>query len=364
MSFRGKKAGHFGGPKHAFIDSKGCPGVLVLCMQGKEEQALREATALFSDYTRRVYPALFPSLESAAAAADAGAAATEAPRGDGNASGAAGSTTVADEIAAELAELAGERVGASSGVKRRREGDASVAGADCGAEAVAPPHGVAALASTPVPIRTAMVCRAMGILWFPGVAGASIDPCVVVNALCADLLATRQQCSRFIDRLVPLQRIVRSDMEEVLAATRDLLGADIAVAAPEQAAAVDGSGSAPTAEPSVAAPPRTWCAEVRVRNTDMVSKSLLTSGLGDIMRRRFRVDLEGGSHTIIVEACMSIAGVSVAREASFWRFSRYNGECIRIERDVEVVCSCCMRVQCAYWRRQTQSGRHASTQPR
>ena len=332
MSFRGKKAGHFGGP--AFVDSKGCPGVLVMCMQGKEEQALREATSLFSDYTRRVYPALFPSLESAAAAADAGGAATEAPRGDGNTLGAAGSTTVADEIAAELAELAGERVGVSSGVKRRREGDTSdIPGADRVAAAAAPQQGVAALASTPVPIRTAMVCRAMGILWFPGVAGASIDPCAVVNALCADLLATRQQCSRFIDRLVPLQRIVRSDMEEVLAATRDLLGADIAVAAPDQAA-VDGSGGAPAAEPSAAAP-RTWCAEVRVRNTDTVSKSLLTSGLGDIMRRRFRVDLERGSHTIVVEACMSIAGVSVVREAAFWRFSRYNGECVRIEREPE-----------------------------
>jgi hypothetical protein len=164
----------------------------------------------------------------------------------------------------------------------------------------------------------------MGLLWWSGAAGAAVDPCVVVDALCAHIAATKQSCGRFIDRLLPMQRVVRCDMEEVLAAARALLGADIDPSPPP---ALGGEAAPPATavvSAAAAAPPRTWSAEVRVRNTDAVSRSLITAGLGDLMRRRFRVDLEAGSHTLVVEACMSIAGVSVVRGGAYWRNARYN----------------------------------------
>ena len=282
-------------------------------------QGLKEAAALMSDYTRKIYPDLFPSLAAAGSDND----------GNNSAAAGAGSTSIADEIAAELAELAGDRLGPTSAAvrlpsKRLREEGEGHAEEDEDDNDLEQRTGRPA--SNPVPIRTAFVCRALGVLWFYGAAGARVDPCLVLDSLMMELDSTKQQCARFIDRLLPLQRIVRCDMEEILSTARELLGSDIeplplstaAETRPEVTTAPEASG-VPTLGQA-----RTWCAEVRVRNTDAISRSLLTAGLGDLMRRRFRVDLDRGSHTIIIEACMSIAGVSVVRNGAFWRFARYN----------------------------------------
>jgi tRNA(Ser,Leu) C12 N-acetylase TAN1 len=267
-------------PIPQLAEAVGCPGILVMLAQGKETQGLREAVLLISEWIQRVYPPAH-GAESIAGAQDAPIASPAVH-------------SVAEELAAELAELSGH-----AGSKRSREDSSAPADS--------------------VPIRSAVLCRAIGIMWFPGASGSGVDPCVVVNALMDELAATKQHHTKFVDRLLPLQRIVRCGMTEVLDAAEALLAPELN---PEPLPGGRADGAAPV---SLDKPDRlTWSAEIRSRNTDMLSRQLLIGGLGDLMRKRFVVDLVDPSHTLLVEAVMSVAGVSVVRGHAFKRFHKYN----------------------------------------
>jgi tRNA(Ser,Leu) C12 N-acetylase TAN1 len=236
-----------------------------MAAQGRETNALREASELITEYVRKTYPAEFPLKPIAAASAPPDSTVA----GDAVIGG-----SVADELAAELAELPS---------KRKRDTESS--------------------SSTPVPLRHSVVCRALGLIWFHGQAGSNIDPCRVIDALMVDLAQTKMHATKFVDRLLPLQRIVRCDTDDVLSAVRELIAPELG-------------------EPSGVQ--RTWCGEVRVRNTEAISRTVVINGLADVMRRRFRVDLVDPSYTVVVEAVMSITGVSVLRDRAFKRFHKYN----------------------------------------
>ena len=248
-------------------DPRGFPGCLVMCQQGRELRAMRDACDILLELTRVHHPDVFMGtggvVDEAAPVANVAHAETNgAPRV---------TRSVADEIAAELAELSGGR--SASGDNGR-------------------------MLQRPLCFSYRQLGRALGLVW---IRDSRVNVVGLATALLDDVAATKQVRSRSLLRLIPLQLITSGYPDDVAAAIETVV------------------------PPSFVGKPHvTWSAAMAIRMNDKFSLRQLLPIVSTAVGGGHAVDLTDPEVTIVVEVFAGLAGVSVVPGRAFQRTARFN----------------------------------------
>ena len=313
-----------------------------------------------SQFTRLVYPrpleataAVGGNTVDDAVSGGAGSGSSNSTSNDGALSG----SSIADEIAAELATLAdargkrgaqstGSGAGAAAGAgsrKRPREeaassGDAaatdntSLSGERTTNEGAAPSALDPNLDPSLCTMRYRQIGRAVGILWF---SSPAVDPVRVVNALMLELRTSRQCRTKYAQRLIPLQTIVAGFVPDVTSALPPFLLQRFPTDRPVKWAISFGARfnerlTRAAMIPVVAAavpPPKPVDAGLSTTETAVVEGVAVDGGGGAAAAatpRTHTVDLDNPEVTVLLEVCGAFAGLSVVPERAFVLYDRYN----------------------------------------
>ena len=279
------RGGGGGGYTPPIGSERGLPGAFIMCDQGREKRALQEAADLILDAVRGLYPALFSG----------------GGEGDGDDATAAQPLTVAEQLAAELAEITRPGPGAkrprssSSGVRAqfteitRALGIVYLVGLpriDCegGSTTAAGEGGATAVAAADAPATSPPLV---------------VDMVRVLNTIATATTVSKQHSVRNVARLIPVQVFTHARASSILATITTLL-----------------AGGPPAGA--------TWCLEFRSRNTTLVSRSDVIDGVARLMPQGMRVDLENAALTVVVEVCGTLAGVALVRDHAWVAHCRYN----------------------------------------
>lgn len=339
---------HNSGPKNlALGDPKGFPGVLVMCDERKEQRAMHEVADLLNEHLDERYP--LPRND----VADSGvhAAGVDANDEDDDASAVKKQRSVADELADELAELGGDVAsggGSAEAGKSNADGSAKTAFVDLGQKFAGKRARWMDLDG-----------RGIGMVWINGKEADVID---LIDPIFETTLKEKKLPTRFVSRMLPLQRIVKADTQiivdtcaelalqclpankhttyklevrarnntsfrkgdvisAVVSALTDVrfkkaaVGAAAAGQATEPSSAALESAGAPAAETASAA------SSSSASDVAAAAGTTRSSGFtGPVMR----AVLEDPETIVLIEVIKTLAGISIITDGKWVKYERYN----------------------------------------
>ncbi|KAI8062624.1 hypothetical protein BC940DRAFT_308334 [Gongronella butleri] len=236
------------GSKSDFNIQAGMRGVLVMATRGREARALREAIDLFIHYADQLYPHIKPQQAEPADEKD------EKDDDDLEAS-----------IAKELAEI-----------KETKHEDKRF-----------------------VNISTGTDCL-LFIKTHP-----DIVPTDFVHAILSDIEKTKVQRTRYISRIVPVERTCAVHIDEIINVAKQILKPHF------HEENVD---------------PKTFCVVYKSRNCDKADRHAITEQLAAAVGRPHIVELKKPEFVIVIEILQSICMMSVVKD--FYALRKYNVESI------------------------------------
>lgn len=218
-------------------------------------------------------------------------------------------SSIADELAAEIAILKGYSApSAREGGSRNsapRDDDGGDDGGGGKRARVDGGDGAAASSQAGVPkppvrllCRHAEVCRAVVVVWFPG---PVVDVVKAIHAFMERVIEEKTAHARKLVRFIPLQLIIPAQVDAILAAGTKLALTYMPVDTPT-----------------------TWAAEVKMRNNNSFTRDHIYYGLQTAIPHVHRVSLVAPTYRILVEVFQKHAGISIVRDSEWSRYRQYN----------------------------------------
>jgi uncharacterized protein len=268
-------------------DPRGFPGILVMCAQTKETKALHTVADTLRDYIEQYFPSMLKKnqLQDESISEDA-----ELHQLDQQKS----SSSLADELAAELADIRGSDVVFDSvnqtfshSKKKSREN-----------EIIVP--------------QFRNLGRALGMVWFPN---KDLDIVFLVNQILTDAKNKVLPELYSIVRMIPIQRFVTAYLDNIT----DYITEQIPSALKSLLANTSSNGHADTSKPS-------WIFEFNHRNNDKINRHHMHQlCLDRIAPLNIAYSKEkSGTFVVVMEVVLAFVGFSVIRFEDWKNFCRYN----------------------------------------
>jgi len=138
---------------------------------------------------------------------------------------------------------------------------------------------------------------------------SEVDPVAPVTALFERLVAKGSPCCRYVEKILPLQRVCHASLEAIKAQVQELLA--------QRTAPLPGS----------------FAVVLRVRSAGPMDKLALIDALASLVdQRQCKVDLSSPELVILVEALQNIAGCSILDGGLYKKYAKL--KCVACSRAV------------------------------